>query len=68
MDFEKVLTQLRQELKNLDAAIECLERLNQGGRRRGRPPAMLVPAKQSGAKPNRKPATERKTGGAKKPE
>jgi hypothetical protein len=68
MDFEKVLTQLRQELKNLDAAIECLERLNHGAPRRGRPPALLVPPKQPGSKPNRKTVTERKPGGAKKPE
>ena len=60
MDFEKVLTQLRQELENLDSAIECLERLNRGGPRRGRPPAWLVPAKQPGANPNRKPGTAKK--------
>jgi hypothetical protein len=68
MDFEKVLTQLRQELENLDSAIECLERLNRGAPRRGRPPAWLVPAKRPGVKPNHKPATERKNSSAKKPE
>jgi hypothetical protein len=54
MDFEKALTQLRQELENLDAAIECLERLNRGGRRRGRPPALLVPAKRPDSNPKKK--------------
>jgi hypothetical protein len=58
MDFAKVLIQLRQELENLDTAIECLERLDQGAR--------LVPAKRPGTKPNRKPVTERKTSSAKK--
>jgi hypothetical protein len=54
MDFAKVLTHLRQELENVDTAIKCLERLNQGGLRRGLPPAWLVPAKRPGSKPNRK--------------
>ena len=53
MDFVKVLIQLRQELENLDTAIECLERLNRGGRRRGRPPASLVPAKRPDPKPKK---------------
>jgi hypothetical protein len=55
MDFEKALTQLRQELENLDAAIQCLERLNQGGRRRSRPPALLVPPKRPNSKPKKNP-------------
>jgi hypothetical protein len=37
MDFAKILAQLREELENLDAAIETLERLERSGRRRGRP-------------------------------
>ena len=38
MDLDKVLAQLREELENLDAAILSLERLQQPGPRRGRPP------------------------------
>ena len=34
MDLSKVLQQLYQELQNLDAAIESLERLQESGRRR----------------------------------
>ena len=41
MDLSKVLAQLRQELQNLDAAILSLERLQQEGSRRGRPPKAL---------------------------
>ena len=41
MDLIKVLGQLREELENLDAAILSLERLQQEGRRRGRPPKAL---------------------------
>ena len=40
MDINKVLAQLRAELANIDAAILSLERLQSGGRRRGRPPGM----------------------------
>jgi hypothetical protein len=38
MDLSKVLAQLREELENLDAAIQSLERLQQDVPRRGRPP------------------------------
>jgi uncharacterized membrane protein YccC len=41
MDLKKVLAQLREELQNLDAAILSLERLQQEGPRRGRPPKIL---------------------------
>lgn len=41
MDLTKVLAHLHSELENLDAAIASLERLRQGGRRRGRPPQLL---------------------------
>jgi len=41
MDLSKVLAQLREELENLDAAIRSLERLQQQGPRRGRPPKVL---------------------------
>ena len=36
MDFAKILAQLREELKNVDAAIQTLERLQQSTRRRSR--------------------------------
>jgi hypothetical protein len=48
MDLAKVLAQLRMELQNLDAAIESLERIQQGNRRRGRPPELLT--KKRGAR------------------
>jgi hypothetical protein len=38
MDISKVLVQLRKELEHLDAAILSLERLQERGVRRGRPP------------------------------
>jgi hypothetical protein len=40
MDFDKVLADLNEQLRNLDLAIESLERLQngEGNRRRGRPP------------------------------
>lgn len=47
MDLSKVLAELRQELQRLDAAILSLERLKTEGRRRGRPPKLLVELKQS---------------------
>ena len=50
MDFAKVLAQLREELQNLDTAIESLERLQQGGKRRGRPPAWIAQEKRPRSK------------------
>ena len=53
MDLSKVLTQLREELENLDAAILSLERLQQDGPRRDRPPKALsevTKASQAGPK------------------
>ncbi len=41
MDLTKVLQQLHEELDNLNTAILTLERLQESGRRRGRPPALL---------------------------
>ena len=46
MDLTKVLAQLRAELANLDAAIISLERLQQEGVRRGRPPKLLAGIKE----------------------
>ena len=39
MDFAKILAQLREELKNIDTAIQTLEKLEQASRRRSRPAA-----------------------------
>jgi len=55
MDFAKVLAQLREELRALDMAIESLERLQRGGKRRGRPPIWLSQEKPSSPPINRKP-------------
>jgi hypothetical protein len=50
MNLSKVLADLRAELENLDAAILSLERLQQEGRRRGRPPKALLQSKLTGAR------------------
>jgi len=64
MDFAKVLAQLHEELDNLNAAIECLDRLDQKGRRRrGRPPLLLA-GKSAGTSLKRK-AKDRKEQGKK---
>jgi len=45
MDIARMVSELRQELENLDAAIWTLERLQQSGpRRRGRPPKSALGA------------------------
>jgi hypothetical protein len=54
MDLAKVLAQLHAELDNVNAAIESLERIKEGGRRRGRPPVWLN--KQRGEDPRGGPA------------
>ena len=41
MDLTKVLAHLHEELESLNTAIATLEQLQQGGRRRGRPPKRL---------------------------
>jgi len=48
MDFDKVLADLHEQLRNLDMAIASLERLQDvdGDRRRGRPPNG-VPARKA---------------------
>ena len=53
MDLTKVLAQLREELANLDAAIFSLERLQQEGRRRGRPPKAATQFRHNSAAPIR---------------
>ncbi len=47
MDLARVLYELRRELENLDAAIRSLERLQQTGKRRGRPPRWLADLKDT---------------------
>jgi len=42
MDLTKVLASLHEELDSLNAAIATLEQLQQGGRRRGRPPMLVL--------------------------
>ena len=56
MDLGRVLAQLHEELENLNAAIVSLERLQQGGRRRGRPPEWLTEIKKpaAAARPHRR--------------
>ncbi len=56
MDLAKVLQQLHDELDALNAAILSLERLSQGGRRRGRPPEWLAALKKEKPKKKRKSA------------
>ena len=41
MDLAKVLSNLHEELDNLNAAIATLERLQQGSRRRSRPSTLV---------------------------
>ena len=60
MDLAKVLRQLHEELEALNAAIVSLERLNQGGRRRGRPPVWLAELKK--AEDVKPPRRKRKSG------
>ena len=50
MDIARVLAQLRAELENIDAAIASLERLQHGGRRRGRPPGWLAQTEEKVAR------------------
>ena len=59
MDLTKVLAQLREELANLDAAIDSLEKLQSEGRRRGRPPKTVSEVKRS-SKTEDEPAPLRK--------
>jgi hypothetical protein len=49
MDLDKVLTQLRAELENLEAAIVSLKRLQPENARRGRPPKSIAAERKTGA-------------------
>lgn len=53
MDLDKVLAKMREELANLDAAIQSLERLQRESapRRRGRPPKALSTSRKSEPEP-----------------
>ena len=66
MDIAKMLSELRQERSQLEEAILSLERLAAGNtKKRGRPPAWMVAAKQSSQKqkvrPSRSKSSARKT-------
>jgi hypothetical protein len=50
MDLAKVLAQLRAELQHLNAAIASLERIEEGNRRRGRPPDWLAKTRGAGVR------------------
>ena len=52
MDISKILASLRQERKQIEEIIFSLERLAQGGKRRGRSPLLPI-------KPRRPPKTRR---------
>ena len=56
MDLSKVLEELRTELHQVDEAILSLERMALGtGKRRGRPPAWMVAARDVPAKKRGRP-------------
>lgn len=52
MDIGKILQELRTELQQVEEAIISLERMAAGtGKRRGRPPAWLLAARETPAQP-----------------
>ncbi len=69
MDIGKVLAELRQELVQVEEAILSLERMAIGaGKRRGRPPAWMIaakeaPVKRRGRPPGSRNKTTNKTAG-----
>jgi hypothetical protein len=64
MDLTKVLDELRTELHQVDEAILSLERMALGtGKRRGRPPAWMVAAREAPVKKRgRPPGSKNRTG------
>ncbi len=55
MDVSKILTDLREERRQIEEAIVSLERLAQGrGKRRGRPPAWMSQSPSSVDAPKRR--------------
>jgi hypothetical protein len=65
MDIGKVLAELRQELAQVEEAILSLERMAMGaGKRRGRPPAWMIAAKNAPVKKRgRPPGSKNKSSG-----
>jgi hypothetical protein len=60
MDIGKVLAELRQELVQVEEAILSLERMAIGaGKRRGRPPAWMIAAKEAPVKKRGRPPGSR---------
>jgi hypothetical protein len=60
MDIGKVLAELRQELVQVEEAILSLERMAIGaGKRRGRPPAWMIAAKEAPVKRRGRPPGSR---------
>jgi hypothetical protein len=56
MDILKMLAELRQERAQIEEAIIILQRLSLGqGKRRGRPPAWMVAAKEGAPKRRGRP-------------
>jgi hypothetical protein len=69
MDVTKILTELREERRQIEEAIVSLERLAQGrGKRRGRPPAWLAhgqtPAQPIAKRRGRPPGSKNKVAAA----
>jgi len=63
MDIAKVLEDLRSQLHQVDEAILSFERMALGaGKRRGRPPAWMVAAKESTPRKRGRPRGSPKTG------
>jgi hypothetical protein len=67
MDFAKILAQLREELKNVDAAIQTLERLQQSSLRRRGSGAGIGPSSQDALPSPTKNATSGRTSPSRKP-
>jgi hypothetical protein len=66
MDIGKVLEELRKQLHQVDEAILSLERMALGsGKRRGRPPAWMVAAKEAPARKRGRPPGSRNKSGIK---
>ncbi len=67
MDIAKVLQELRAELQQVEEAILSLERMAAGsGRRRGRPPAWMLAAREAPVKRRGRPPGSKNKSSAKK--
>jgi hypothetical protein len=67
MDFAKILAQLREELKNVETAIQTLEKLQQSSRRRNRSATESDQPGQEGLPPALKTANADRTSASRKP-